>query len=176
MPDKILTQARLKELLSYDPDTGLFKWKKLRRGKSDGSIAGGINDLGYRFINLDREYHRAHRLAWLYVYGEWPKTSLDHINHSRADNRICNLREAPHLVNCKNRTLRINNTSGFTGVTFIKRSRKWRAQIKVNNQFINLGLFINKDDAIEARKAANIKYDFHENHGLFIPTTNTGGE
>ena len=104
----------------------------------------------------------AHRLAWLYVYGCWPD-EIDHINQIRDDNRIANLRSVDRTTNCQNAS-RQKSESGVTGL--VKRyTGKWEARIQVNKKYIYLGIFSTKSEAIAARKAANVKYGFHENHG-----------
>ena len=164
MPE--LTQERLKELLHYNPDTGIFTWLELAcRKMPAGSIAGCKNCHGYVQIKVIGRQYPAHRLAWFYVYGEFPEDQLDHINHDGIDNRIGNLRLATDLMNKKNFPKAKNNSSGFTGVHWNKAERKWRAQIMIHKKNIHLGTFDRKGDAIKARKAANIKYGFHENHG-----------
>lgn len=159
----MVTQAELKELLTYDPDTGIFIWRNPRRGVYKKE-AGSISLHGYVEVGLVRGRYVAHRLAWLYVYGVWPK-QLDHINHNRLDNRIINLRDVPHIDNCRNQKKHKNNTSGFTGVSFHSGSGKWRAHIKIMFKQIHLGLFDDKFEAVCARMSANNKYNFHENHG-----------
>jgi len=106
----------------------------------------------------------SHRLAFYYVLG-WCPEEVDHINHVRDDNRWINLRAASKQENHRNRKLDTNNKSGFNGVTWYKNYSKWLACIGIGGKQINLGYFENKDDAIAARKAANIKYGFHPNHG-----------
>jgi hypothetical protein len=168
MTNKILTQAKLKEILNYDPDTGIFKWIiKPRRSRINvGTITGKSTSNGYPVITYEGKQYQAHRLSWLYVYGVFPKNETDHINHIRDDNRIVNLREATGTENQMNRSCSKNNKSGHTGVNWIKLRYKWRASIMVNNKKLHLGYFTKKKEAIEARKAANIKYNFHTNHGL----------
>ena len=161
-----LSQKRLRELLHYNPDTGVFTWKVHRAGNAMiGDIAGYLDeDSGYIRITLDYYLHHAHRLVFVYVVGETPE-QIDHINHIRNDNRWINLRPANNPLNRLTQTLRIDNSSGFTGVVWFKRYSKWRARITINGKEKHLGYFIEKGDAITARKKANIKYGFHENHG-----------
>lgn len=104
-------------------------------------------------------------LAWLYCFAEFPDGHLDHINHDRSDNRLDNLREVTYLENQRNRTRSKNNTSGTTGVYWSADRNRWRVSISINNKTKHLGSHINKEDAVAAREAANIKYGFHENHG-----------
>jgi len=104
MTNLILTQARLRELLHYDPETGIFTWLQRRAGKAQkGSIAGRYHPSGHRIIRVDVTSYYAHRLAWIYVHSYIPDgLVIDHINHVRDDNRICNLRPVTHKVNSQN--------------------------------------------------------------------------
>jgi len=161
-----LTQARLKEVLSYDENTGVFSRRNNGRGVKANRIAGWVNKVnGYRTLNLDCDHYKEHRLAFLYMTGSWPSHHVDHINGVRADNRWCNLREATAHENHKNREMSDKNTSGFVGVSWNESRGKWCAQITVMRKAMNLGRFTHKEDAIAARKAANLKYGFHPNHG-----------
>lgn len=160
-----LTQARLKELLHYDPETGTFTWRLTRTGQGlKGSIAGSRTREGYNAICIEGKTYKAHRLAFFYMLGEWPIQS-DHINHIRHDNRWCNLLSVTNKQNARNRTINSKNTSGHMGVSFNKQTSQWAAYIKVDQKRIHLGLHDDKSDAITARKAAEIKYGFHPNHG-----------
>ena len=130
-----LTQARLKELLHYDPENGVFTHIKARRGLRSGSLAGGIDKAeGYLQIMVDGKRYQAHRLAWLYVHGDFPPNDIDHISRVRDDNRICNLRLATRSENMQNLSLRSTNTSGHTGVVWCKNTEKWRALIMLNGK------------------------------------------
>jgi len=162
---KLIPQEELKRLLRYDPETGIFtRLVSPARNVKVGDVAGGICH-GYIRIKINSRGYAAHRLAWLYVYGECPAGEIDHINHDRSDNRIVNLRCVSLQDNQKNQRMAKKNTSGFNGVCWHKVTRKWMAQISVNDEKIYLGVFNSIDDAIMARKAADIKYDFHPNHG-----------
>ena len=113
-----LSQDRLREILDYSPETGIFRWKVSRGGTARaGSIAGWKRPDGYVRINVDRKLHYAHRLAWLYVYGQRVTKEIDHINGDPSDNRIANLREASHSENLANQKLRADNKAGFKGVS-----------------------------------------------------------
>lgn len=161
-----LTQKRLKEILNYDPETGIFIWiKALSNRKQIGDIAGCVNGKGYIVIGINRKDYRSHRLAWLYMTGEWPKDEVDHKNHDKSDNRWQNLRAATHLENGRNQKMCTNNTSGVTGVYWFERIKKWRAYIYVDRKNKYLGFFDDFFEAICVRKSAELKYGFHENHG-----------
>jgi hypothetical protein len=136
----LVTHRRLLELLTYDPLTGLFRWRIRPSGRiGAGEIAGNINPEGYRSMSLDRRFYKAHRLAWFYVHGVWPPEQLDHINRQRDDNRIANLRLATNQQNNANSVRQRNNTSGFKGVYFHK--QKWRAMIGISGKRVHIGFF-----------------------------------
>ena len=166
---KELTQARLKSLLSYNPETGDFTWLVGGRRRRLGEIAGGPRCVGsekfYVVIGIDGKLYYAHRLAWLYIYDAWPKNGIDHVDQNSLNNRLSNLRDVTPSENSKNQKRQNNNRSGVTGVRFRNVLQKWLAQIQVNGKQIHLGYFKLKEDAITARKNAEVKYDFHPNHG-----------
>jgi hypothetical protein len=157
-----LTAERLRELLSYDPDTGFFRWVVKRNGVPVGPEIRSVDKEGYVQIRVDQRKYYAHRLAWLYVHGRWPADQLDHISGIRSENRIANLREATNAENGQNCVVRRNNASGHPGVSWDKQCGKWRARIKVNRKGIHLGKFDNIGDAIAAR--AKAKAELHRFH------------
>ena len=162
-----LTQAKLKEVLHYDPDTGLFVWIKKTSHASRikfGQVAGTMKN-GYVNITIYGTRHLAHRLACLYVNGSFPENCVDHENHVKDDNRWFNLREATHQDNMRNIALRGNNKSGINGVGWRDDLQKWHARIVNNKKSVHLGYFSNIKDAAEARKIAEHKYGYHINHG-----------
>ena len=162
----MITQERLKELFNYDPKTGsLTRLISPSNCVQVGDIAGSDKGSGYLQIKIGGRSYMAHRLAWLYVHGKWPLDQIDHINHARGDNRIANLREVSHAENQKNTSMIKNNTSGIMGVRWNKSVNKWRACIKSDGRQIHLGYFDNFSDACCARKSAELKHGFHENHG-----------
>ena len=154
-----ITAEYLRSILNYDPETGIFT-RKVRTSNSVkvGDVAGCSNGCGYLQIRLHNRLHLAHRLAWLYVYGEWPKGQIDHINRNRSDNRISNLREVSHKQNGQNAGKYSHNTSGHTGVSWYKHTSRWQAQIMHNYKLIHLGRFTDIGEAIAARKAAEKLY------------------
>ena len=159
-----MTQQELKKILEYDKDTGIFTWKVRKAYRTKiGSVAGTLYK-GYSYILISRKRYSAARLAWLYVYGEFPKNNIDHINQNKSDNRISNLRDVTNSENMKNRPMMSSNFSGIVGVSWSKTREKWHAQIRNSGKVINLGLFDNVGDAKRAREEAKIKYDFHSNH------------
>lgn len=149
-----LTAARLRELLHYFPETGVFTWKISRGLAVVGAEAGTKVSNGYIHICIDRHVIGAHRLAWLYVHGKWPKSNIDHINRNKVDNRIANLREATTSENGQNTLVNKRNTSGYKGVSWLSCRNRWRALITVNGKKHNLGLFKDPKDAYAAYCAA----------------------
>ncbi len=165
--EELLTQDELKRLFKYDPLTGEFV-RLVRAGSRGkvGSVAGNVNKVtGYTVIQIAGKAYRAHRLAWLYMVGKWPRNHIDHKNGVRSDNRFSNLRDVTSSENQKNQRRRSDNTSGFVGVCWHKRANKWGAQIRVSGRRSHLGYFDELEDAIQARKEANTKYGYHPNHG-----------
>ena len=145
----MLTQTRLKELLHYDPESGIFT-RKVRTTNSVkvGDVAGTVdNTTGYLRITVDGKIYKAHRLAWLLHTGEWPVDQIDHANNVKTDNRIVNLRPATNGENNQNKGKNRSNTSGFKGVCFDKHSGKWRADIECPWGQKNLGRFKSKEEA-----------------------------
>lgn len=154
MATNLITQERLKSLLTYDPDTGAFRWRiDCGSRAKTGLLAGARNGAGYFHIQIDGKKHKAHRLAWLYVYGTLPD-EIDHINRIKDDNRIVNLRDVTHAQNGQNQNRPRNNTSGHIGVDFHKRSQKWRARIKVDGKLRDIGYFTTAQEAADARRHA----------------------
>jgi len=162
-----LDQSTLIKHLYYNSGTGLFSWANGRVGASKGATAGHKRDSGYIVIRVLNTLYKAHRLAVLYMTGAWPKEQVDHINHIRDDNRWVNLREVSGRENSRNQIMSKFNKSGFTGVFFCAKNKRWQANVRVeNNKSKFLGYFDSFEDAVLARKAANIKYGYHANHGL----------
>lgn len=156
-----LTAERLRELINYDPETGIFTWRVSRKRARAGNLVGNFNADGYLQAKVLYKLYRLHRLAWLYVYGTWPKEEIDHINRIRTDNRISNLREANRIENGQNRSISKANTSGYKGVYWNKTEKKWHAQIRVNGLRIHLGHYKNIEDAHNAYVEAAKKYHTH---------------
>lgn len=154
MANTILTQARLQELLHYDLETGVFTWKVNRSGTAKaGTRAGTANTSGHIQIMADRKMHLGHKLAWLYVTGEFPSTFMDHINRDPADNRFSNLRLCTHAQNMQNKGRYRNNTTGVPGV-YPAPSGRWKAAIGVGGKFRSLGTHPTFEAAVAARQAA----------------------
>ncbi|RLC88294.1 MAG: hypothetical protein DRJ03_03335 [Chloroflexi bacterium] len=157
---KILTQERLKELLDYDSETGVFTRRVSRGGCKSGSVTGTLIKKGYVQITVHGKIYKAHRLAWLYTYGYFPENDVGHKNRIKNDNRIDNLREASRQCILRNAKLRSTNTSGVTGVYYYKPTKKWAAHIKTSQKLIHLGYFTNFAQAVQARWDAEVKYNF----------------
>jgi hypothetical protein len=138
----VLTAERLRELLHYDPETGVFTWLRSGHGVRIGDVAGFKDWEGYRVIKIAGHRYRAHRLAWLYVHGQWPKADLDHINCDKADNRFCNLRDCSCAQNQANSYRKLALRKGAHSAR-----GKWQSAIKVNGKNHWLGYFDTREDA-----------------------------
>ena len=163
-----LDVARLREVLSYDPSTGIFMWRfRTSPTCKLDQPAGMIKMCGYRRIVIDGRSYLASHLAWLYVYGEPPTDTLDHKNRNRTDDRIANLREATRSEQCRNREVRENSTTGLKGVSRFNKEHqraKFRSTITVDGKRIFLGLFMTAEEAHAAYCRAS------ELHGEFAHT------
>ena len=136
----LITAERLRELLHYDPETGIFRRLAVPTNRVKScDIAGTPDDKGYLLIKIDLRMYKAHRLAWLYMTGAWPEDKIDHIDLDKANNRFVNLREATDSQNEANKRMLRNNTSGYRGVSWHKRDKKWIAQIWVAGKKRHLG-------------------------------------
>lgn len=150
---------RLRDVLSYDAETGVFVWR-MHIGPQAvvGEVAGTLYANGRRYITIERKRYFASRLAWFYFYGEWPIAQIDHINVNRSDDRISNLRQATGLQNARNKGILSTNRLGIKGVgisTDRKRSpQRYRARIRVDGRLIHLGYFTTPESAHQAYKAA----------------------
>ena len=173
----MMTQNRLKELLHYDPDTGVFTWKyrptarKSWNTRYANQVAGTVHTAGWQAnyvgIRVDGVRHTAHKLAWLYVYGEVQPEGmyLDHVNGDGTDNRISNLRLVTPAQSNRNLPKPKDNKSGVVGVHFDKSRNKWLAHIRSERGFINEGRFQDFFEAVCARKSAENRLGYHVNHG-----------
>ncbi len=161
----MITQSELKDLLSYDKDTGIFRWNiKPNKKIQKGSIAGYLNGSKRYLIGINRKYYKAHRLAWLYVYGYMPKI-IDHINGNPTDNMISNLRECNTAQNALNVGVKAHSKSGIKNVMRKKGRSKWTVRLRVNGVYKHIGNF---DDielaglvAVEAREKYHGEYARH---------------
>lgn len=138
----MLTAERLRQLLKYDPATGLFEWlAPTSRRVTIGAVAGSLTNRGYLVISVDGRRHGAHRLAFLYMTGSWPSGPLDHRDLDGLNNRWSNLRLASHSLNHANERRRRSNTSGFKSVIWNSQAGKWQARLTLNYRQIHLGYF-----------------------------------
>lgn len=171
MEDTGVTAAFVRKILSYDSEIGVFTWRprKIQGFNSSGKAAGGFDDQGYMRVWLTfgnvRRLYKAHRLAWLYVYGEWPKGEIDHIDGNRSNNSIANLRVATSAQNNANRRKRGGCSSRCKGVSWRKDLKKWSARIKIAGRNTRLGIFDTEQEAIEAYLSRA-----REVHGDFAPS------
>ena len=172
--DFTLTAELLRQLLDYDPETGVFIWKerpvsmfksvhnqRMWNSKLAGKKAGG-SDGRYWQILIFSKRHLAHRLAWLHVHGVYPEGFLDHVNCDGTDNRIKNLRQVTHSQNLANTRLRSNNKSGVKGVYWNKASGKWHARIEFHGKVLFSKYFNDLSEAkasvCQARKHIHGQY------------------
>lgn len=160
----MLTQERLKQLLSYDPETGLFVRLCGRGSSKAGSVVARRNRDGYCRIYIEGREYLCHRLAFLYMTGSLPSQEVDHLNHVRDDNRWANLRQASHKQNCKNKGRYANSSKIYPGVAWSERAKKWIATIWSDGKQTHIGTFTGPDEAILARKHAEKAHGFHINH------------
>ena len=147
----MITREDLEFLLHYDPETGEFTWKNpTSRKVKAGTIAGSKDKDNYTVIKVLGKNYKAHRLAWLYMTGGWPKGIIDHVNRCTSDNRWENLRVVTDKQNSYNRSPRKNTTSRYKGVHFVKHMKKWVARITKNGDSEYLGFFESEIDAAVA--------------------------
>lgn len=169
----MITQEELKKILHYDPETGVFTRLKSGHGVCAGAVAGYVsrtsNGKSYIKISVKNKQYHAHRLAWMYVTGKFPLDEIDHINGQGTDNRFINMRAISSAENGKNMRRSSTNTSGVCGVSWFERDKCWRAQIRINRRTKHLGYFDTIIHAADARKNAEAKYGFHQNHGSDRP-------
>lgn len=167
----------LKDLFSYDYESGFLEWKirpiemfcderawkiwntRYAKKKIDN------NRRGYIGVRIFGKNYFAHRVIWAIHYGKWPKNQIDHINGVARDNRLANLRDVENSINHRNIKLPSNNTSGRIGVRLIKKTGRWKAEITVNKKYIFIGLFDTFEEACSARQAVEKEHGFLAAHG-----------
>ena len=165
---ELLTAERLRELLHYEPSTGVFTWKITRNSRlKPGDVAGSVRPNGYINLGVAGKLYLAHRLAWLYVYGVWPERMIDHINRNKSDNRIANLRDVTRAQNCQNTLKLSTNTSGFKGVGFDKAKGKWEAKIWYEGRKKWIGYFPDAQLAAKAYAQAAAQLHTHNPSAAF---------
>lgn len=153
-----ITADKLRQLLDYDPATGIFTHRVKHGFPLPGVVAGCKNNAGYTVINVLKTIHLAHRLAWFHFYGGQPLHCIDHINGNRVDNRIENLRDIPKAQNHQNLKGPIStSTTGYLGVSYSKRRGAFIAQIALNQRRVYLGQFKTAEDASAAYLSAKRK-------------------
>jgi hypothetical protein len=183
-PLKLPSREILEKLLKYHPSIGKLFWRERDIGlfnagpndsvwricnawnsKHAGSEAGYVSSEGYRCVTIFGYTYKAHRIIWKMMHGEEP-LHIDHINGDRQDNNFINLRSVSQAENNKNASIRSTNTSGVTGVSWVKSSEKWRVQIRNSGVDVTIGTYANFDEAVIARKAAEKALGYHDNHGI----------
>ena len=158
-PINDLSAEYVRSLLDYDPETGVFRNKVTRSsGSLVGAVVGCAGNRGYLKVRINKRTYTLHRLAWLWMTGEWPSGDIDHINVDKLDNRWKNLRLANDSQNRANTFANRNNTSGRKGVSWDKKHKKWHARIMVNGNSIFIGAFLDLDDAGDAYKETAIMH------------------
>lgn len=155
---KTLTAERLRELLHFDPQTGVFTWRAGASKQKPGRVAGALVAEGYIRIRVDYRLYMAHRLAWLYVYSKWPAKQIDHENRVRSDNRLSNLREATQSENSQNTLKLCTNKSGHKGVFFDGTRKKWCSRIGFDGKETHLGYFTDVKAAAKAYVTASANH------------------
>lgn len=180
--------AALRNLLRYEPDTGLLYWRarsvewftpsrrrtaehKMNNWNSKCAGQEAFTSKDHRGCRQGRIFdrgHLAHRVIWALVTGAWPEEDIDHEDRDPSNNRWSNLRAVSHAVNMRNLPPRLSNTSGVCGVSWSRRRNKWYAQIRMANKTISLGLFDDFNDAVAVRKAAEESHGYHKNHGRCV--------
>ena len=157
-------------IFTYDPESGELRWNALRKGTTIGSAAGSAckdkhGNVRYLRVWVDDRQYRAHRIAWLLHYGEWPAHEIDHIDGNPLNNKLSNLRDVSHAENKKNIRLHKNNASGIHGVWWSKYTNAWKPYINAGGSRTYLGSFRDFFEACCIRKSAELQRGFHENHG-----------
>lgn len=164
-----LRYEEVARLFTYDRETGVLYWRNKNRTttwhKYVAGTYGGAKD-GYRRVRVDGKICQEHRVIMMLCFGHIPENAeIDHINHVRDDNRLVNLRFATQGENLKNQSVSSKSTTGVTGVYFSKSRNKFIAQIKMDRQVHYLGCYNTLEEAAAARAEANLKFNFHNNHG-----------
>lgn len=158
----MIDATELRRLMKYDPDTGVMTRLFRASNWPAGSIAGAKETRGYLTTRIQGHTYKIHRLAWLYMTGEWPTGDIDHVNGDGMDNRWINLREASRSQNCCNASVRRSSATGLKGVHFNRCNNRFAAQIQINKKRIHLGYFDTAEQAHKAYCSASMKL-----HGEF---------
>ena len=152
--EQALLHDTLVSVLQYDPDTGKFTYNLSRGSRSKGQVAGSLHGSGYRYIELNNYGYAEHRLAWFYSFKEWPEGSIDHIDRVKDNNILDNLRDVSHSDNMRNKSIGVNNTSGFLGVSFYRPTSRWKASYVLDGKPKHIGYY----DTPEEASLAYIEY------------------
>lgn len=156
-----LNYMTLKRVLDYNQDTGDFYWKiDISRAMGAGSKAG-TTSFGYKVIAIHGISYFAHRLAWFYIYSNWPMGIIDHIDRNRANNAIANLRDTNYSVNNSNKPVSQSSISGHKGVYYNKPNGAWYVRLRVNKKLIFVGSFDNLNSAVIAKEKAEKNLGIH---------------
>lgn len=174
-----LTQEEVSALLTYEPETGVFRWKErpkemfsirecdcgIWNKNNAGKVAGSKTNRGYLRIKIGGVPYLSHRLAWLLMTGAWPELEIDHINGIKTDNRWLNLRAADRIINLANMGLYKNNRSGIHGVIWVESKARYEVSIQRFGKTHYLGRYTDFFEACCTRKSAECAMGFHANHG-----------
>lgn len=158
-----LDSTRLREVLYYCPQAGVFTWRLSRQKVKAGSVAGTTNSRGYCRITVLGQAYAAHRLAWLYVHGAWPTDQIDHINGVRNDNRIENLRDVSAAANSQNQR-QPQGDNPFLGVSLVRNKNRWIARLRLDGEQRYIGCYATPEEA----RAAYIAAKRIHHHGCTI--------
>lgn len=174
---RLIAPDVLRQLISYNENTGeaFWRWRdisyfpderaqKIWNTRFANQKIGRLGSGGYLYVTIFKQVYLLHRVVYAIKHGEYPQTT-DHINGDKADNRAVNLRSVTNAENGRNSKRSTRNTSGHVGVGWAKADKRWWAAIKVDYKRIGLGQFKTKEEAIMARRKAEIEYGFHPNHG-----------
>ena len=165
----MITQKWLQTIFFYNPMTGVFTRRlKTNTKQKLGEVAGRLNADGYWHIHIGHTMYKAHRLVYLYLYGELPLREVDHINGNKSDNRLANLRLCERKENCRNFKKYKNNTSGFVGVSKHKKCNRWVATMQVDGTQKYLGLFKTPEEAsaVYEKATKEVFGEFHRSLGV----------
>jgi hypothetical protein len=162
----MLTQEQVRAVFNYNSELGLLLRKQCWVCGCSNAPVFSLHGEGYLTVSVGSKSHLMHRLIWIYHHGDIPNNKeLDHIDGNRANNRLENLRLVDRSRNNKNARRRVDNTSGYPGVFFVKSRKRWVVLIYINKQRKQMGSFKELTDAINARKMAQAAYGYHANHG-----------
>ena len=170
----MVTFEQVNQCMQYDAVTGVLSWRLIKSrncfvGSPAGSVVVDSSGKSYRQVKFQRKNFYAHNLIILIASGNWPVGVVDHIDGNGLNNTLSNLRVVTQVKNCQNMRRSKRNKSGVTGVFWLANDKRWKAYIGHAGKLVHLGRFKRKDEAIKARKAAEIEFDFHPNHGQDRP-------